>query len=77
MHSLLLAADRTVYSTGVNDEGALGRHTGVSSMLPINAYFPFQHRNMLQAVATNRAVDCSTLDTVGLMLYFAWHRLLP
>lgn len=28
MHSLALTADHQVYSTGVNDEGALGRYTG-------------------------------------------------
>lgn len=31
VHSLVLAEDGTVYTTGVNDEGALGRKTGLSS----------------------------------------------
>lgn len=28
MHSVALAANHEIYSTGVNDEGALGRYTG-------------------------------------------------
>lgn len=31
MHSVALSADGEVYTTGVNDEGALGRETGKPS----------------------------------------------
>ena len=32
MHSVALAANHEIYSTGVNDEGALGRYTGLQAL---------------------------------------------
>ncbi len=34
MHSVALTEEGTVYTTGVNDEAALGRKTGAAVLLP-------------------------------------------
>ena len=36
MHSVALSAEGEVYTTGVNDEGALGRETGKRSPLSLH-----------------------------------------
>ena len=64
MHSLALTADHEVYSTGVNDEGALGRYTGecaclAVSFVPHSIRFSETVASFLQRVKPGRGIQAA------------------